>query len=280
MLKDYALKLLKKSLEIDVGFGDITSSILPKVNVEAVIVAKEECLLCGINFIEEFFNSYGIKTKKLANDGDLVNGEILILNGDAETILTLERTALNFLSHLSGVATYTYRIIKIAKEVNKKVKIACTRKTLPLLSPLQKYAVYIAGGDTHRFRLDDCILIKDNHIDIMGIKEAIRKAKKNASFTKKIEVEVRNLEELKLALEEKPDIIMLDNFSTDMVGKALKIINEFKEKNKFKPIIEVSGGINEKNIKEYAKYDVDVISIGALTHSAKSIDMSLKIKRK
>ena len=279
MLKDYALKILKKSLEYDVGFGDITTNsvILEDVNVKGVIKAKEECILCGIDFIVEFFKEYKIKCKKLYNDGDKVFGVILEFEGDAKTILTLERTALNLLMHLSGIATNTYNIVKKVRSINKNVKIACTRKTLPLLSPLQKYAVYVGGGDTHRFRLDDCVLIKDNHIAIVGIKESIRRAKKNVSFTKRIEVEVSNLEELKEVLEEKPDIIMLDNFKPEDIEKSLKIIDDFKKKTNFRPIIEVSGGINENNILEYAKYNIDVISLGILTHSSKSVDMSLDI---
>ncbi len=279
MLKDYALKILKKSLEYDVGFGDITTnSIIPEgIKAKGVIKAKEKCVICGIDFIVAFFEEYGIKCKKLFNDGEEAYGNILEFEGDARTILMLERTALNLLMHLSGIATITNRIVKKAKSVNKKVRIACTRKTLPLLSPLQKYAVYVGGGDTHRFRLDDCVLIKDNHIAIVGVKEAIKRAKENVSFTKKIEVEVSNLKELREVLEERADIIMLDNFKPEDVEKALKIINDFERKTNFRPIVEVSGGIKEDNILEYARYNVDVISLGILTHSVKSVDMSLNI---
>jgi len=279
MLKDYALKILKKSLEYDVGFGDITTnSIIPKgVNAKGVIKAKEPCIVCGIDFIVAFFEEYGIKCKKLFNDGEEAYGNILEFEGEARTILMLERTALNLLMHLSGIATMTNRVVKKAKSVNKNVRIACTRKTLPLLSPLQKYAVYVGGGDTHRFRLDDSVLIKDNHIAIVGVREAIKKAKESVSFTKKIEIEVSNLEELKEALEEKADIIMLDNFKPEEIEEALKVIDEFERKTNFRPIIEVSGGIKEDNILEYAKYNVDVISMGVLTHSVKSVDMSLDI---
>ncbi len=279
MLKDYALKILKKSLEYDVGFGDITTnSIIPEgIKAKGVIKAKEKCVVCGIDFIVAFFEEYGIKCKKLFNDGEEAYGNILEFEGDARTILMLERTALNLLMHLSGIATITNRIVKKAKSVNKKVRIACTRKTLPLLSPLQKYAVYVGGGDTHRFRLDDCVLIKDNHIAIVGVKEAIKRAKENVSFTKKIEVEVSNLKELREVLEERADIIMLDNFKPEDVEKALKIIDDFERKTNFRPIVEVSGGIKEDNILEYARYNVDVISLGILTHSVKSVDMSLNI---
>ena len=187
MLKDYALKILKKSLEYDVGFGDITTnSIIPKgVKAKGVIKAKEPCIVCGIDFIVAFFEEYGIKCKKLFNDGEEAYGNILEFEGEARTILMLERTALNLLMHLSGIATMTNRVVKKAKSVNKNVRIACTRKTLPLLSPLQKYAVYVGGGDTHRFRLDDCVMIKDNHIVAVGIEKAFERIKK-VSFTKKI----------------------------------------------------------------------------------------------
>jgi len=280
MLKDYALKVLKKSLEYDVGFGDLTTeSIIPNNTiVEGFIEAKETCIVCGIDFIVEFFENYGVKCEKLVEDGDEAFGKILKIKGDAKTILILERTALNLIMHLSGIATTTNRIVKKVKEVNKNVKIACTRKTLPMLSPLQKYAVVIGGGDPHRFRLDDCILIKDNHISVVGLKEAIKKARENVSFTKKIEVEVSNFKELREALEEKVDIIMLDNFKPDEIKKALEIINEFEIKNKFRPIIEVSGGITEENILNYAVNNVDVISLGSLTHSVRSVDMSLTLE--
>ncbi|WP_456472342.1 carboxylating nicotinate-nucleotide diphosphorylase [Methanocaldococcus sp.] len=272
MLKSYALDILEKALKQDVGFWDINSYILDDKDVKAYIVAKEKCVLCGINFLEDFFNKYNIKTKRFFNDGDLAYGKILELYGNVKDILTLERTALNFLMLLSGVSTKTYNIVKKVREVNKKVRIAGTRKTIPLLSPLQKYAIHIGGGDPHRFRLDDCFLIKDNHIDAIGLREAIRRAKK-FSFTKKIEVEVRDLEELRIALEEGVDIVMLDNFSPEDVGRALKVIENYK-----RPIVEVSGGINENNVLDYAKYDVDVISLGSLTHSIKSIDFSLYLK--
>ena len=282
MLKDYALKILKKSLEYDVGFGDITTNsiIHEDIKVKGVIMSKEPWIVCGIDFVVAFFEEYNVKCKKLVNDGDEVYGNVLEIEGDAKTILMLERTALNLLMYLSGIATTTNRIVKKVKAINKKVRIACTRKTLPLLSPLQKYAVQVGGGDTHRFRLDDSVLIKDNHIAIVGIREAIKRAKENVSFTKKIEVEVSNLEELREALEEKADIIMLDNFKPEDIEEALKIIDDFERKTNFRPIIEVSGGIREENVLEYAKYNIDVISMGALTHSIKSVDMSLEVSFK
>ncbi|WP_423792290.1 carboxylating nicotinate-nucleotide diphosphorylase [Methanocaldococcus indicus] len=277
MLKNYALKVLNKSLEQDIGFFDVSTEIFGNKEGRAIILAKEKCVLCGIDFIKEFFESYNLKCKKLANDGDLVFGEILEIEGKIKDILLLERTALNFLMHLSGVSTKTYNIIQKVREVNKNVRIAGTRKTLPLLAPLQKYAIYIAGGDTHRFRLDDCIMIKDNHIKAFGMRDAIKKVREKVSFTKKIEVEVNNFTELKIALEEKVDIVMLDNFKPKDVCRALNIINNFYKETSYRPIVEVSGGINEDNILEYAKYKVDVISLGCLTHSVKAVDMSLDI---
>ncbi len=272
MLNKYALKILNKSLEQDIGFFDISLEIIEGYGT-AEIVAKEECILCGIEFIDEFFKFYDLKTERLYNDGDSAYGVVLRVEGELKKILMLERTALNLLMHLSGISTKTYNIIQKVRKVNKKVKIAGTRKTLPLLSPLQKYAIYVGGGDTHRFRLDDCVMIKDNYIKAIGLREAIRKVKEKISFTKKIEVEVKNFLELKIALEEKVDIIMLDNFKPNDVCRALNIIKNYD----YKPIIEVSGGINEDNILEYAKYDIDVISLGCLTHSVKAIDFSLNV---
>ncbi|WP_456418760.1 carboxylating nicotinate-nucleotide diphosphorylase [Methanocaldococcus infernus] len=273
MIKLHALKVLNEALKQDIGFMDITTELLDDKEIKAYIVAKEPCILCGINFIKEFFEQHNVKGKVIKPEGSFCEGKVLELYGSSKTILTLERTALNLLMHLSGVATKTYKLIKKVREVNKKVRIAGTRKTLPLLSPLQKYAILLAGGDPHRFRLDDSILIKDNHIDILGLREAIRRAKR-FSFTKKIEVEVRNFEELRMALEEKVDIVMLDNFSPEEIEEALKIVKSYS----YRPIIEVSGEINEDNILEYAKYDIDVISLGSLTHSVKAIDFSLYIE--
>jgi nicotinate-nucleotide pyrophosphorylase (carboxylating) len=278
MIKDYALRILKESLRCDVGFGDITTElIIPKdLTCKGVIKSKEECIVCGLDFVVELFKSYDIECKPLVKEGDLVHGDILEVYGDARTILILERTVLNFLMHLSGIATKTYNVIKKVRQINKDVRIACTRKTLPMLSILEKYAVSVGGGDTHRFRLDDCVMIKDNHIVAVGIEKAFERIKK-VSFTKKIEVEVDNLEQLKEVLKYKPDIVLLDNFKPEEVGEALGIIDNYEKEHNHRPIVEVSGGIKEDNVLDYAKYNVDVISMGCLIHSARAVDISLDV---
>ncbi|AEH07241.1 carboxylating nicotinate-nucleotide diphosphorylase [Methanothermococcus okinawensis] len=280
MMDDYAKKLLKESLIYDVGFGDLTTElIIPKnQKSKAKIVVKEDAVVCGLNFIGSFLKDYNLEHKTFVDEGDIVkkNTNIMEIYGDTKIILTIERTILNFLMHLFGIATKTYSIVKMVRKINKNVKIACTRKTLPMLSMVEKYAVYIGGGDTHRFRLDDMVMIKDNHIEAVGIEKCFEEIKK-LSFSKKIEIEVDNLEQLKEVLKHKPDIVLLDNFKPDDIENALNIIDEFENKNKYRPLIEVSGGINEHNVLDYAKYDIDVISMGCLIHSARAIDISLDL---
>ncbi|MBA2861895.1 carboxylating nicotinate-nucleotide diphosphorylase [Methanococcus maripaludis] len=278
MLKNHALRILEESLNYDVGFGDLTTELMIPKNQEseAVFVAKEESVICGIDFVVEFMEKNGLTCTQLINDGDRVIGPFLKVRGNTKTILTLERTVLNFLMHLSGISNKTHRIIKDVREINKTVKIAATRKTHPLLSMIEKYAVFIGGGDTHRFRLDDMVMIKDNHIQAVGIKECFKRAEK-LSFSKKIEIEVDTIEQLKEVIEHKPDIILLDNFEFKNIEIALDIILGFEQKTGFRPKIELSGGINENNVKDYAKYNVDVISMGSLIHSAVSVDIGLDL---
>jgi nicotinate-nucleotide pyrophosphorylase (carboxylating) len=279
LLKNQALKILEESLDYDTGFGDITTELVISKEHEsnAVFIAKEKLLICGLDFAVEFMERHGISCKCTAKDGDLVYGPFLEINGRTKTILTLERTVLNFLMHLSGISTKTFNVIDMVKKVNESVKIAGTRKTLPGLSMVEKYAVFVGGGDTHRFRLDDMVMIKDNHIKALGIFECFKKIKK-LSFSKKVEIEVDTLEQLKEVLNYKPDIVLLDNFSTEKIEYALKIILDFEKNNNFRPIIEVSGGITEKNVLEYAKFNVDVISMGSLIHSARAVDISLDLE--
>ncbi|WP_292460860.1 carboxylating nicotinate-nucleotide diphosphorylase [Methanothermococcus sp.] len=282
MINEYAKKLLKESLIYDVGFGDLTTELIIPKNHEskAIIRVKENAVVCGINIVADFLDDYNLKYKTFVNEGDIVqkNTYIMEIYGNTKTILILERTILNFLMHLSGIATKTYNIVKMVREINKNVKIACTRKTLPMLSMVEKYAVYIGGGDTHRFRLDDMVIIKDNHIEAVGIEKCFKEIKK-LSFSKKVEIEVDNLEQLKEVLKYRPDIVLLDNFKPDDIKNALNIINEFENKKGHRPLIEVSGGINEDNVMDYAKYNIDVISMGCLIHSARAVDMGLDLFR-
>lgn len=264
--------LIKLALEEDIGPGDITANAtIPKsLEAKAFILAKEEGLICGLEVARAVFKTVDSKIifKKLVEDGEKVRAgkKIAEISGKAGKILTAERTALNFLQRLSGIATLTAKFVKRVKPY--KSKILDTRKTTPGLRILEKYAVRVGGGKNHRFGLWDGILIKGNHIDLVGLREAVKKAKKPG---KKVEVEARNLKEVKEALEAGADIIMLENMDLKTIKEGVKLIGK-------KALIEASGGVNLDNVREIAKTGVDWISIGRLTHSVKSLDMSLRIK--
>jgi len=196
--------------------------------------------------------------------------------GRARDILSAERTVLNILMRMSGIATQTRRLVETVRRAGFNVRIAATRKTAPGLRLLDKRAVVIGGGDPHRFRLDDAVLIKDNHVRVAGgVREAIRRARSAASFSKKIEVEVQSLEEALESAECGVDILMLDNMSVEEAKRTIKALEDRGLREKV--IIEVSGRIDEKNILEYAKLGPDVISVGALTHSVRAADISLEV---
>ncbi|MBU4481691.1 carboxylating nicotinate-nucleotide diphosphorylase [Patescibacteria group bacterium] len=264
--------LIKLALEEDIGPGDITANAtIPKsLEAKAFILAKEEGLICGLEVARAVFKTVDSKIifKKLVEDGEKVRAgkKIAEIYGNARKILMAERTALNFLQRLSGIATLTAKFVKRVKPY--KSKILDTRKTTPGLRILEKYAVRVGGGKNHRFGLWDGILIKGNHIDLVGLREAVKKAKKPG---KKVEVEARNLKEVKEALEAGADIIMLENMDLKTIKEGVKLIGK-------KALIEASGGVNLDNVREIAKTGVDWISIGRLTHSVKSLDMSLRIK--
>ncbi len=266
-------EIIKRALREDIQKGDITTNLIipPKLKTKAFIFTKEKGIVCGVKIAKVVFKSLDSKiiVVEKVKDGDFIfpYQEIIEISGCARTILTGERTALNFLQRLSGIATLTHNFVQKVRPYN--VKILDTRKTTPTLRVLEKYAVKKGGGENHRFSLSDKILIKGTHIDLVGIETAIKKAKRSK---RKIEIEVRDLKELKKALKLRPDIIMLDNMSPKMIRKAVSLINN-------RAIIEVSGGVNLKNIREIAKTGVNWISIGRLTNSFKSLDMSLKIKK-
>ena len=273
---------LRSFLKEDLGQGDVTTHLLipEKVMVQAEIIAKETGVAAGIEEALILLESLGIKAKPLVKDGQkIAKGKVLIkIEGNAKNVLALERTVLNLLARMSGIATFTNRIVRKIRKAGYKTVIACTRKTAPGLEYFDKKAVLLGGGDTHRLHLDDMILIKDNHIAIVGnVKEAVKLAKKQASFSKKIEVEVSDVNEAIQAAKAGADIIMLDNFTPEKVKDA---INRLKKENlRDKVLIEASGGINEKNIVNFAAAGVDIISLGALTHSAKALDISLEIRK-
>jgi len=273
---------LRSFLKEDLGQGDITTHLLipEKVIVQAEIIAKETGVAAGIEEALILLEGLGIKAKPLVKDGQkIAKGKVLIkIEGNAKNVLALERTVLNLLARMSGIATFTNRIVRKIRKAGYKTVIACTRKTAPGLEYFDKKAVLLGGGDTHRLHLDDMVLIKDNHIAIVGnVKEAVKLAKKQASFSKKIEVEVSDVNEAIEAAKAGADIIMLDNFTPEKVKDA---INRLKRENlRDKVLIEASGGINEKNIVNFAAAGVDIISLGALTHSAKALDISLEIRK-
>ena len=269
-------KILRDALVEDIGEGDITTNsiIKPGKKLTGRLMAKEKGIIAGINVFAQTFHTIdeNVKIDLLKADGDACeNLEICaVLTGDSVSMLKAERTALNIIQHLSGIATQTAQFVNIAKKYG--VKIADTRKTLPGLRLLQKYAVKTGGGENHRFGLYDHILIKDNHIKAAGgITPAINFARKNAGFTHKIEVEVTNIEETEEALKNRADIIMLDNFTIEKIIEAKKLIN-------CRAMIEISGNVTIDNLEKYCECRPDIISVGYLTHSVKALDFSMKLE--
>jgi nicotinate-nucleotide pyrophosphorylase (carboxylating) len=272
---------LRQILTDDIGQGDVTTAAVIPANlaVSAEVIAKEQGVAAGIeeaSFLAEYL---GLTVKAMVVDGEKIkNKQVLIqISGDAQTILSFERTMLNLLSRMSGIATKTRMIAEELEKANMKAKIAATRKSAPGLLYFDKKAVVIGSGDPHRLHLDDMVLIKDNHLAIVGsVEEAIKKAKANVSFTKKIEVEVTDVEDALKAAKVGADIVMLDNFSPKQAKAAVKAL---REAGFSRVLLEVSGGITGKNFLEYAEAQVDIISMGELTHSVRALDISLEITR-
>ncbi len=276
--------LINLALAEDIGSGDITTDAIVSQNVKgkAYVVAKEDMVLSGIGIFKRVFqltpSNGDFKFKNRFTDGEIVkSGKIIIeMSGNMRSLLTGERTALNFLQRMSGIATLTKKFvdeIASASPRNDKVKIIDTRKTTPNLRILEKYAVRCGGGVNHRFGLYDGILIKDNHIKAAGgITKAVKKIREGAAHhLMKIEVEAKSIKEVGDALKCKADVIMLDNMDIPAIKKAVKLIDK-------RALIEVSGGVNLSNVSEIAGTGVDYISIGALTHSARAVDISMEIR--
>lgn len=266
-------------LEEDKGFGDVTSeSVVDKdLDVNAYIISKDEGILAGMNLVKELFEEYGVEVVSYVEDGAVISKKDLLmsLRGNARTILLLERTALNLSMRMSGVASAANHYSFLVKDYG--VKIAGTRKTSPALAKFDKYALKVGGVDTHRFSLDDMVLIKDNHIAVCDSPlDALLKAKANVSFSKKIEIEVETLSDAIECVENKADIVMLDNMSGEEVKEVISELENLGIREN--SLIEVSGGITEENILDYVEYGVDIISIGALTHSSRSLNFSLKME--
>lgn len=272
LIDDIILTALKE----DVRTGDKTTNLLIEPNREAIatIRCKEEIILAGINVALRTFQliDENVICEAEAYDGTLLKPFSIIakIKGKARSLLTAERTALNFLQHLSGIATETYKLASIAKQFS--VTITDTRKTLPNLRYLQKYAVAISGGKNHRFALDDGILIKNNHLKFFSsISEALIKINKYKPYLTEIEIEVSSINELKEALKYKPAIIMLDNFSYKDIKRAIALA-----RGKCK--IEISGRVTKENIEKIAALKPDFISIGSLTHSVNAVDIHMEIE--
>jgi nicotinate-nucleotide pyrophosphorylase (carboxylating) len=271
---------LKQLLAEDIGQGDVTSAaVVPAgLTVEAEVVAKEAGVAAGIEEVGVLAESLGLSVKAEVADGENIGkGQVIMrITVDARTILSAERTMLNLLSRMSGIATATRRLAEKLRKAKSTAKVAATRKTALGLGYFDKKAVLIGGGDSHRMRLDDMILIKDNHVAIAGsVENAVKRAKQAASFSKKIEAEVTGVADALKAAEAGADVVMLDNFSPKQVREAVETL---KKAGFFgKVLLEVSGGITEQNIMEYASAQVNVISMGALTHSVKALDVSLEI---
>jgi nicotinate-nucleotide pyrophosphorylase (carboxylating) len=270
---------LKQILAEDIGQGDVTAQAIipPNLIVKAIVLAKEEGIAAGIEEATVLAEYLGLKVKAKVAEGEKIkNKQVLIeISGDAQTILSIERTMLNLLSRMSGIATATRRLTEKLEKAGVKARVAATRKSAPGLLYFDKKAVIIGNGDPHRLHLDDMILIKDNHLAILGnVEDAVKKAKVNGSFAKKIEVEVTKAEDALKAAKAGADIVMLDNFSPKQVKEA----SEMLVKAGFeKLILEVSGGITSETLLKYAAAHVDIISLGELTHSVKALDISLEI---
>lgn len=274
-MEPYVKKLIETALAEDLGTGDVTSeaTIRPESVSVAAMLAKQDLVLAGIDVAREVFLHLDpdIRFEPFAKDGDHVNAgtEVAKLSGNTRALLAGERVALNLLQHLSGIATLTHRYVKAIR--GSKAQMLDTRKTLPGLRQLEKYAVRMGGGTNHRMGLYDMILIKDNHIKAAGsITKAIDNARKKAGKLK-VEVETANLDDVRVALAAHADIIMLDNMPIDLMRQAVDLIAG-------QALVEASGNVTLETVRAIAETGVDLISSGSLTHSAPAADISMKIK--
>lgn len=267
--------LIKNSLKEDIGLGDLTTnSIFTEEEGKGIFIAKEDGVIAGLPLVAQIWKTINpdLEFETYVNEGDKVlkGQEIAIVQGNLRSILTGERVVLNFLQRLSGIASLTSEYVEEIKDY--KAKIVDTRKTIPGLRFLEKYAVRKGGARNHRLSLDNAVMIKDNHIEGCGsITEAVFRVREHIPITTKIEVETKNLQEVEEALKAGVDIIMLDNMNPEMMKQAVSKIGDLA-------LVEASGGINLGTIREVAKTGVDIISVGELTHSAKALDISLNIK--
>ncbi|MHC6180895.1 carboxylating nicotinate-nucleotide diphosphorylase [Clostridium sp. JNZ X4-2] len=267
-------KLIEEALLEDIDYGDVTTdNLIPEGQIsQGKFISKESGIAAGIAVAERVFEILddSIIFAAKIKDGDRVEkGSVIAeIKGSSRSILKGERVALNIMQRMSGIATKTRRMVELVKDYD--VKIVDTRKTLPGFRMLDKYSVKVGGGYNHRLNLSDYVMIKDNHIKAVGsIKKAVAKIKNSLPFTVKIEVEVENLQQLQEAADTEADVIMLDNMDVDEMKKAVKFID-----GRF--VLEASGNVTEENVRSIAVAGVDIISIGALTHSVKALDISLR----
>lgn len=267
-------ELIERALQEDLGTGDLSSVIFPKSSTtRAKIYAKQKGTVCGLEVVERVFKTIDsqIEIKRLKEDGEPVETGTVVLElfGSVRSILMAERVALNFLQHLSGIASTTHQAVEDVAGL--PVRITDTRKTLPGLRMLQKYAVRMGGGQNHRFGLYDAVMLKDNHIAAAGsLVRAVVEVRRHVGQMVKIEVECESLEQVAEALDSGVDVIMLDNMDIEVMKKAVKLIDK-------RAIVEASGGIMKDSLRAVAETGVDVISLGALTHSVRALDFSLDI---
>ena len=268
-------KELLRFISEDIQGGDITSVLLPKKKIKAKIISRQEGVLAGVKFAGDIFRLKGCNVKIIKKDGAKLksNQIILQISGNAGTVLSCERTALNLLSRMSGIATQTNFLVSKIRKINRKTKLYSTRKTAPGLRFFDKEAIMIGGGHKHRMSLNDMVMIKDNHLLVANSMEGIIKNARKRH--KHVEVEVENQRDAILAASSGATIVMLDNFSTAQIKKTITTLQKKKLRNKVK--LEASGGINSKNITAYAKTGVDMISVGSITNSVKGLDLSLEV---
>ena len=272
-----SLEYLLHFIDEDAPSGDLTSeAVIPDICCRAEIVAEQSGIIAGLCEATMLFSHYGVAVEPFVPDGQIVKvgDKLLFLTGNAKKILLVERTALNIIGRMSGIATRTQEIVRTVSAINRKCRIAATRKTCPGFRALDKKAVQLGGGEPHRGSLSDGILIKDNHLALIPLKKAITAAKKITLY-KKIEVEVETPADALLAASAGADIILLDNMNP---GKVKNTLDALRKKGlRDRVIIELSGGITPDTIRDFAALDVDVISMGALTHTVKNFSVKLEI---
>ncbi len=279
-LNPYVREKIRQMLCEDLGFGDLTTEVLvdPRTVVRARIVSNEEGILAGIPEASLAFKEMGVRILSSKQDGEpLRPGEVVMeVEGPAQGVLKAERVSLNLLMRMSGVATAARMMVEKAKRVAPDVRVAATRKTLPLLTYFDKRAVMVGGGDPHRWRLDDAVLVKKDHLRLVdSVEEAVRRVRRGVSFTRKVEVEVTSAEEALAAARAGADVIMLDNVPPSEVRRAVEELK--REGLRERVILEVSGGITPENLEEYARAGADVLSSSYMTFRSLAVDMRLEI---